>query len=225
MKVCWMFMILVGCRLARAKSENASNCNDNVRNFCVPAGDRVSVPCPDLTGEDFEFKLFKDKKNIYNHTCSHDKNKPNCTAPYTRGGVELHQKNNSITFMLTGVNKCSHGVYRCEGRHLFPPPILPPKCGAVNVRVLVEGHQCKMDKCVVEAEKREKKNVNSAFSWIWILVILPVIYSVIMTVLASVFWVKLKKTDTQSDYMNTKPRAPRDRKKNRGVQNPTPRYF
>lgn len=39
---------------------------------------------------------------------------------------------------------------------------------------------------------------------------------------AAVLQAKMRRVDSQSDYMNTKPRAPR---KKRGVQNPVPRYF
>lgn len=45
------------------------------------------------------------------------------------------------------------------------------------------------------------------------------------TKLSDVSQIKLKKTDSQSDYINTKPRAPRRPRKNRGVQNPAPRFL
>ncbi|XP_044043977.1 T-cell-specific surface glycoprotein CD28 isoform X2 [Siniperca chuatsi] len=84
-----------------------------------------------------------------------------------------------------------------------------------------KGHQCKHNK-----DCSDSRDQNSVFPWIWILVVLLIIiYSIIVTIIAFINWVKLRRTDSQSDYMNTKPRAPRDRKKKRGVQTPIPRHF
>uniref|UniRef100_A0A3Q3NGY6 T-cell-specific surface glycoprotein CD28-like n=1 Tax=Labrus bergylta TaxID=56723 RepID=A0A3Q3NGY6_9LABR len=206
MSPCWVFMILVGFRISDAKYVFLFSLSlDKLKSVCVAAGDSVSVPCPNMTGEDFRLNLLKDQEVISNHTCSL--------------GNKLHIKtdNDSVSFLLTGVNASSHGVYRCEGQVRFPPPLLPAVPGAVSILVLIEGHQCKVPK---------QECSDNPWIWIWILALVSVtLYSVIITVSAVFFWVKLRKTDSQSDYMNTKPRAPRGQRKNRGVQNPAPRYF
>ncbi|XP_060889011.1 T-cell-specific surface glycoprotein CD28-like [Labrus mixtus] len=218
MNPCWVFMILVGFRISDAATQGQNTCtfNDKLKSVCVAAGDSVSVPCPNMTGEDFRLNLFKDQELIYNHSCSHNNKAPDCKLPL-RVDLQLHKKtdNDSVSFLLIGVNASRHGVYRCEGQVRFPPPLLPAVPGAASILVLIEGHQCKVP-----------KQESSDNPWIWILALVSVIlYSVIITVSAVFFWVKLRKTDSQSDYMNTKPRAPRGQRKNRGVQNPAPRYF
>ncbi|XP_020509588.2 T-cell-specific surface glycoprotein CD28 [Labrus bergylta] len=220
MSPCWVFMILVGFRISDAATQGQNTCtfNDKLKSVCVAAGDSVSVPCPNMTGEDFRLNLLKDQEVISNHTCSLGNKAPDCKSS-SRGWVQLHIKtdNDSVSFLLKGVNASSHGVYRCEGQVRFPPPLLPAVPGAVSILVLIEGHQCKVPK---------QECSDNPWIWIWILALVSVtLYSVIITVSAVFFWVKLRKTDSQSDYMNTKPRAPRGQRKNRGVQNPAPRYF
>ncbi|XP_074520923.1 T-cell-specific surface glycoprotein CD28 [Halichoeres trimaculatus] len=224
MKACWVFAILTGCWMSSA-TETGSICTD-YELVCLPDGHSVVVPCPDLTGEEFKFNLFKNDKVICSKTCDYDKGGLNCTTTLSRAGVKLlnvKAENKSISFKLTEVNDSSHGVYRCEGTVVFPPP-QPPSVYGVGKLVLVEGHQCKMKKPPKDPQTAAEGSRD--FSWIWIVLLVSLIlYSVIITVCASVCWIKLKKTDSHSDYMNTKPRAPRGHRKNRGVQNPAPRYF
>lgn len=184
------------------------------------------VPCPNLTKGVFRFNLLKNHEVIYSESCINDEGALNCTPEYSRAGVEVlntKTENKSISFKLTELNSSSHGAYRCNGTVVFPPP-RRPSVYAVGKLVLVEGHQCK-----INGHHKDPQNVveeSRDFSWIWIVVLVSVIiYSVIITVCASFCWIKLKKTDSQSDYMNTKPRAPRGHRKNRGVQNPAPRYL
>ncbi|TDG96228.1 hypothetical protein EPR50_G00237660 [Perca flavescens] len=116
--------------------------------------------------------------------------------------------------MLTGVNANSYGFYRCELIITYLPP-LRTKQSTSRILVLVEGHQC----------QSPSGDQNNGFLWIWILVlVLFGIYSLIVTIIASIIWVKWRRSDSQSDYMNTKPKATRNRKK-RGFQNPIPRHF
>ncbi|XP_070786799.1 T-cell-specific surface glycoprotein CD28 [Enoplosus armatus] len=224
MSACWMFMILMGYRLFHAaQSQSSCTCNDQLETVCIPAGHNVTVPCPKLIGEDVTFNLLKDQEVIYNYTSGDEKNSPNYKPAYTRVGMELHEnkENNTVSFMLTGVNVSRHGIYRCEGIVMFPPPFIKVQ-SASRILVLVEGHQCKDNKNCVNPKTDE--NQNSIFRWIGMLVVLS-IYCIIVTIFALVNWVNQRKTDSQSDYMNTKPRAPKDRKKKRGVQNPIPRHF
>ncbi|XP_034720662.1 uncharacterized protein si:dkey-1h24.6 [Etheostoma cragini] len=223
MRACWMFTILLSCSLSHTtKSER--NCEDQLNIVCVPANDNVPVPCPDLEGEDVTYELFKEDKMIYNHTYKTEKNNvSHSKPPYTRVGVELHQnkKNKPDSFILTGVNASSYGIYRCEYIVKYPPP-LKTVPSTVRILLLVEGHHCKFNKTYSKPITGDQKN---GFLWIWILaLVLFGIYSLIVTIIASIIWVKWRGLDSQSDYMNTKPKAARNRKK-RGFQNPIPRYF
>ncbi|XP_068575593.1 T-cell-specific surface glycoprotein CD28 [Cebidichthys violaceus] len=219
MRACWVFTMLLSCRISHAtKSQDV--CKDHIKIVCVPAGD-VSVPCPKLTGRDVTFDLYKDNKMIYNHTRNPEKQPPNSTPRHSRADVELRENtdNKSFSFTLTGVNASSYGIYGCEGTAKYPPPFIRSTLWTL---VLVEGHQCKNDYRTPE-KSGEKKD---GFLWIWIVgLVLLCIYSLIITIIACIIWVKWRSSDSQSDYMNTKPKAHKDRKKNRGVQIPIPRHF
>nr|BCK60956.1 T-cell costimulatory receptor CD28 [Sebastiscus marmoratus] len=222
MRACWMFMILLSCRLSHATKEPCI-CKEH-KTVCVPAGNDVFVLCPDLTGQEVTFNLFKDEEVIYNHTCFHEKLTANCKPRHTVLGVELRD-----TFMLTGVNASSYGTYRCEVKVMYPPPFLQACSACIHVQV--EGHQCKLNKDDEKSETDDKKpetagDQKDGFLWIWILgLVLLGVYSLTVTIIAVIIWVKLRGADSQSDYMNTKPKASRDRKKKRGVQIPIPRHF
>ncbi|KAK9523870.1 hypothetical protein VZT92_017755 [Zoarces viviparus] len=222
MRACWVLVVVLSCGLSHAtKSQDV--CKDRIKIVCVPAGHDVSVPCPKLTGKDVIFDLYKDDEVIYNHTCIRDKQAPNCKARYTRAGVELRENtdNESFSFTLTGVNANSYGIYGCEGSAMFPPPF---RTTTLWMLMLVEGHQCNFNND--DRTPEPSRDRTDGFLWIWILgLVLLCIYSVIITIIASIIWVNWRRSDSQSDYMNTKPKAHKDRKKKRGVQIPIPRHF
>ncbi|XP_034533876.1 T-cell-specific surface glycoprotein CD28-like [Notolabrus celidotus] len=228
MKAFWMFLMLVGCWTSTA-THSLSSCTFKykLQTVCIPAGHNATVTCPELTGELVRFNFLKNQELIYSHKCNNTRKTLNCTSHSFRDGGEprVKMENKSARFELTAVNASSHAVYLCVAEVLFPPPLPPPVPSPEGVVVLVEGHQCnKVNK--QENHRHPDAEQRSDHLWIWILVIVSVIiYSTIITVFALSFWVKLKKTDSQSDYMNTKPRPPRGPRKNRGVQNPAPRYF
>ncbi|KAM6892893.1 uncharacterized protein PEZ65_022959 [Lycodopsis pacificus] len=225
MRACWVLMMLLSCGLSHAtKSQDV--CKDKMKILCVSAGHNVSVPCPTLTGQHVTFDLYKDDKVIDNHTWIGDKQAPNWKPRYTRAGVELREHsentdNESFSFTLTVANASSYGIYRCEGSVMFPPPF---RISTLWMLMLVEGHQCNVNNDDRTPEpSRDRKD---GFLWIWILgLVLLCIYSVIITIIASIIWVNWRRSDSQSDYINTKPKAHKDRKKNRGVQIPIPRHF
>lgn len=106
---------------------------------CVPPGHNVAVPCPKPPGQEVKFTLLQDEEIIYNQTYDR-RNALNYKPPYTRAGVELHENadNKSVSFMLTGVNASSRGIYRCESQVMYPPP-LRTLSSVLRVLVLVEG--------------------------------------------------------------------------------------
>ncbi|XP_076579851.1 T-cell-specific surface glycoprotein CD28 [Chaetodon auriga] len=220
MSACWMFVILMGCRLGPSHSTQTPStcaCHDHLETICASPGDTVTVPCPKLDANHVIFKLLQDEEMIYNQSYVREKKALSHKPTHNGVGVELRENkdNSSVSFRLTGVNNSSHGIYRCEGTVIYPPPL---KTVSSNWRVLVllEGHQC--------CRNAKSPGPNCGFHWIWILILVS-IYSIIATIIAVVIWVKLRRTDSQSDYMNTKPKAPRERRKKRGVQNPIPRHF
>lgn len=218
--VCWMLMILVGCRLSHATPpQSECACNDRVEHICVPAGHSVIIPCPVLQGEEVNFNLLKDGNVIYNHTCDSKEMLPNCTSKSTSLDVELCENvdNKSVSFKLTRVNISSSAVYRCGLTVMYPPP-LKRVPGKVAYLVLIEGYQCH------RRDTKTKEEPNCGLHWIWIVAVVSV-YSLTITVVAVLLWFKLRKTDSQSDYMNTKPRAHRDRRRKGEVKHPIPRHF
>uniref|UniRef100_A0A3Q3W1Z1 Uncharacterized protein n=1 Tax=Mola mola TaxID=94237 RepID=A0A3Q3W1Z1_MOLML len=201
----WMFMVLLGCRLLHASlSWRSCTCNGN-----------VSVPCPWSHAEQLKFNLLQDGRIIYMHrTCRNGGNAPDCEPNNTRMGVEVQEntENKSVSFLLTGVNASSHGIYRCEGIVMFPPPLV-----SVPSDLGILGHIYFFLNFRTDGDK------NCGFHWIWIIVLLSS-YSIVATSGTVFFWVKLRRTDSQSDYMNTIPKPTRERRKKR-VQISIPRHF
>lgn len=225
MGACWVFMFLLSCRFSHA-TESQSICKELLNIVCVPAGVNVSVPCPKLTTQDVTFYLLKEEKVIYELACTRNNTTSDCQPSQIRVGVELQDntENKSASFMLTEVNASSYGIYKCESYITFPPP-LKRVPNTLNILVLVEGHQCGGNKnyTVKPIIAGDEKH---GFLWIWILGIVVLgVYGITVTIIAGITWVKWRRSDSQSDYMNTKPKAPRDRKKKRGVQIPIPRYL
>uniref|UniRef100_A0A3Q3J935 Immunoglobulin V-set domain-containing protein n=2 Tax=Monopterus albus TaxID=43700 RepID=A0A3Q3J935_MONAL len=220
MSVCWILMILLGCRTSHAtQSQSNCTCNDHLKTVCESHRGTVHVQCPNVTTEKSEvrFRLYKDRKIISSLSCSRNKTVYGwtCTSESTEEGVSPNIKHTSVSFALTALTNSSQGIYSCESTIEFPPPFTK---STLSILVLVHEYQCM---CI-----EDSNNVNHGFHWIWILVaVLLLIYSLTVTIIASVVWVKMRRMDSQSDYMNTKPRGPRERRKKKGIQNPIQRHF
>ncbi|XP_040888044.1 uncharacterized protein si:dkey-1h24.6 isoform X2 [Toxotes jaculatrix] len=187
--------------------------------ICVPGRAKVHVPCPNVTAIDMMFRLFKDKKVIANITCSEENSTLKCTRPDTMAGVELYENKQRklVDFILTDGR---HGTYSCDGTVTFPPPYQKVQSPWM-IHVHVEEHICKHN----NNSRNCGDNPSRGVDWIWILaVVLLIIYSVTVTIIALITGVKLRETECQNDYMNTKPRPSKDRRKKKGVQNP-PRHL
>ncbi|XP_049426212.1 T-cell-specific surface glycoprotein CD28 [Epinephelus fuscoguttatus] len=225
MRACWVFVILLWCRFSHA-TESQSVCKDQLKIACVAPGHNVSVPCPKLTTQDVTFYLLKEEEVIYELACIRNNATSDCEQSNTGVGVELQEntENKSAGFTLTGVNASSYGIYRCEVHIMFPPPLRKVP-STLSILVRVKGHQCTVNKTynikpVIEEAQKD------GFLWIWILGIVVLgVYGIIVTIVAIIIWAKWRQSDSQCDYMNTKPKATRDRKKKRGVQIPIPRHF
>lgn len=106
--------------------------------FCVPIGGIVTVPCPNHSSEDVKFNLLKDGTKIKEHECTSG-NTSNSQASTDTAGVKSKGAENPFNFTLTVVNASSHGLYRCEGTILFPPP-LRTLTTTPEVLLLIEGN-------------------------------------------------------------------------------------
>lgn len=223
----WLFLTLLGWWPSGA-TRSTYPCDVPLKTICVPGSSSsvpvpVPVPCPKMTADEMVFNLFKDQQVISNVTCNHEGDALNCTPPppHATVAVEMNRGNMSVWFVLDGVTDDSQATYRCEGNVIYPPPWRKVS-SALRVQVLVEGHICKCNK----GSGNHGDGPGRRFDWIWMLVVaLLSIYSVAVTILAVVNWVRWRNTDSQSDYMNTKPIAPRDRRRKKGVQKPIPRHF
>ncbi|XP_006805025.1 uncharacterized protein LOC102796915 [Neolamprologus brichardi] len=213
MRISWMFMCLLVCKSSHGTQDQSDSKSDWSRlTLHDSANDNVTVTCPLILSEDAEisFYLLKDKDIIYDHTCKHQRN---CTG-MKWDAVELHT-NGSHWFFTVKLEHNIRGLYRCNITKTYPPPLT--KEDGNPVLVIEFPHQCPTPPL---NSTGVAPNTCQEFPWIWIVVIAVVsIYGVTVTIIALFNWLKLKNTENQSDYMNTKPRAPRDRKKKKGLQN------
>ncbi|KAM4602105.1 T-cell-specific surface glycoprotein CD28 [Polymixia lowei] len=219
MTICWIFMVLLSlCHASRSQSTCS---NDKLRTECVPVNDSVSVPCPDLTAEEVSFYLLMGQKVIANRTCDYAKNVETIVNITKELAMHMNTDSRSVSFVISGVTAESSGFYSCKAERMYPPPFLAIH-NASTVLVLVEGHQCKCSAADCGGLVIDRTPV-----WIWILGFAGVItYSLTVSIFAVVAWLRLKKAESsQSDYMNTKPRAPKGHRKKKGVQNPVRRHF
>uniref|UniRef100_A0A668AH31 Immunoglobulin subtype domain-containing protein n=1 Tax=Myripristis murdjan TaxID=586833 RepID=A0A668AH31_9TELE len=196
---------------------NTSLSPDNLKLLCLPVNGTVSVPCPNPDGAEVAFSLSLGRDVIASHSCKEHNNASKHSENVVKisAGVELHRNvtEGSISFVVAARKS---GNYSCAATRTWPPPILPLH-NTSNILVLMEGHDC-----TCESDHEDQPPPVYPL-WIWILGIAAVgAYSLIVTIIAFVNW--LKRKDSQSDYMNTKPRAPKGHRKG-GVQHPIPRHF
>lgn len=228
MGLCWMLIILLGCKsLLGTQLPSTCDCDDMPEVQFIPANDGVRVPCPNVTGEELTYELRKGQQAIYNYTCTNKENSQKCKSLNDRQDVEpFNNKGNKFAgFLLTKGTSEITGIYSCIAKKIFLPPVIK-EC-AQRILVLDGGcrFQSSQHNCSNVTTERQDPRETQGYPWIWITVVaLLGAYSLTVTILALVNWMKLKKTDSQSDYMNTKPRAARGNK-NRGIQNPFPKYF
>lgn len=207
-----MFIILLGYKfLHTAQSQTTCPCSEQPN--------PVSVPCPDKSGyQKLTIKLYKDNEEIFRISCDQGNGTHDCPAPRSRGALRYVDKDNA--FIITELTGSAYGIYYCEIIKTFPPPLITVP-STLKIQTL-EGRICKSN----QTSTTHSDNPSHGFVWIWtVAVVLLIIYSITVTIIALINWVKLRKTDSHSDYMNTKPRALRERRKKKGVKNPVPRYL
>ncbi|XP_030007793.1 T-cell-specific surface glycoprotein CD28 [Sphaeramia orbicularis] len=217
MSVYWMANILLGIMFCQARQGlSICNCNDHLITVCAAPRETVHVPCPYLGDKDLMFNLIKNEDVISNCVFSSTNKTLNCDHKLSS---DIIVSENQTGFNLTVTNASSHGIYKCDSQSTFPPPV-EKATGPSKILVLVQGHQCLRK--TEEVHKSHKMDLSLV--WITVTAFLCT-YSLIVSIIAVVNWVKLKRSDSYSDYMNTKPRPSKERKKRRGIQTPTPRHF
>lgn len=223
MGLLWMLLVLLSCSFSQATPSKCSCGDVSIVHFVPEKGSiQVLVPCPNVSGVDLDFFLHKDEEQIYNYTSTQE-------ISHGRLDVKLdkNEENQTVGFILTKVTTESHGIYVCKIARTYPPPYTQQSGQRIllldeRLRFQSSQHNCNN----FTEERQDVSREIQSFPWIWMTAVaLLSIYSLVVSVLALVSWTKLRKTDCQSDYINTKPRAPRGNKKKRGVQNPIPRYF
>lgn len=223
MSVCWILLVLLGFGSSHAiKCLSTCACNDQVKIACAADGDRVSVPCPFSDVQEMHFTLFMGKEKIASYIFDNQNNSRQTKQLLNViKGVDLYVNatERSFNFVLAARS----GNYSCETKNTFPPPIRSMH-NAAMILVLMQGHECN---CSADSDPfiQHEVKTHEPPLWIWILGFAAVsVYGVIVTIIACVNWLKLKTSESNSDYMNTKPRAPKGHRK-RGVQHPVPRHF
>ncbi|XP_014825273.1 PREDICTED: uncharacterized protein LOC106905151 [Poecilia mexicana] len=223
MGVYWLLIILLSCT-------TSGRCNEqqwDVQCRTAESPKYVFVPCPNMSAgqvkathkdTDVTYKLFKNEKLI--QVCPKTQKLCNQTDP------DIHpekDENGTLTgFRLTRKAIPKQAIYKCEGKVTYPPPVISNNS---TVLILEEGQGCprKTEECKTDEPEEQKTGIPV---WIWIVVVaLLSTYSLAATITALIIWYKMKDADSQSDYMNTKPRPPAKHRKKRGVQHPIPKHF
>ncbi|KAK2880333.1 T-cell-specific surface glycoprotein CD28 [Channa argus] len=216
MSVYWIFVILLCSKLSHATHSHSTNtCDEKREPMCEPGKEEVHVPCPNISALEITLRLYKDHEVLFNLTCNLVDNKWNCPESESMAGVKLHEK--LVSFILYGLTGKNQGIYKCEGTAIFPPPIITVPSN-VSIHVHMEENNCKCCGIVIP------ENPSSEVMWIVVVALLST-YSLTVTTISLIIWLKMRKTDSQSDYMNTIPRAPKGRRRKRGFQYPIPRHF
>lgn len=94
---------------------------DELKTVCVPEGGDTLVPCPNLTSDVIEFRLSKGGKPMFDYKFERKRNHESRNG---RADLEVleNTENNTLNFRLIGINNSSHGIYKCEGHTVYPPP-------------------------------------------------------------------------------------------------------
>uniref|UniRef100_A0A672GNJ4 Uncharacterized protein n=1 Tax=Salarias fasciatus TaxID=181472 RepID=A0A672GNJ4_SALFA len=234
MRLCWLLLVVLGCRPSRAApSPSIGALQGKLQTSSSPhCHGTALILCPSVTGKTLRFNLLRGDERICNCTCQVQPGEQDCSAQCSPD-VKPHKSREgrfagfNVTVSKTPVR------YSCEAAVISPPPLKKSLSDAV-VPLLVEGkpshlvtaHLRCVCVCSPSCRGDGQERRSGTWLWIWILVVVSLsVYGLAVTVLASVCWTKLRRTELQNDYMNAKPRVQRAPKKKRGIQNPIPRYF
>uniref|UniRef100_A0A3B3VL77 Uncharacterized LOC106950962 n=1 Tax=Poecilia latipinna TaxID=48699 RepID=A0A3B3VL77_9TELE len=217
MGVYWLLIILLSCTTSEQQWD--------VQCTTAESPKYVFVPCPNMSAgqvkaksedTDVTYKLFKNEKLI--QVCPKTQKLCNQTDPDIH--PEKDENGTLAGFRLTRKAVPKQAIYKCEGKVTYPPPVISTNS---TVLILEEGEYVRDYVISILNVHTQKTGIPV---WIWMVVVaLLSTYSLAATITALIIWYKMKDADSQSDYMNTKPRPPAKQRKKRGVQHPIPRHF
>ncbi|XP_077371346.1 uncharacterized protein LOC144014909 isoform X1 [Festucalex cinctus] len=211
----WLILILLGYRFSLASpTQSKCACKYKLQAVCTRDPATVSVPCPTMAGEELTFTLRKDEREIHIQKCNNTANTLDCESS-ANADLVLREVNTSVSFVLTGELAKNGGLYSCEGMVRFPPPF-KTEMSAVRILVHVEGRKCSSG----------ETKVGNGHLWIWIPVLgVLCIYSIVVTIIAVVNWANVRQSNSQNDYMNTKPRVTSQRRRERTFRDTPRQHF
>ncbi|XP_054629528.1 T-cell-specific surface glycoprotein CD28 isoform X2 [Dunckerocampus dactyliophorus] len=191
----WVFVIFLGCRFSlTTPMQSNCPCKCELKAVCPHAPATLTVPCPEMAGEDVIFSLLKDEQVIYYRKCNSTGDTLDCESNPS-AGVVLREANESVSFILSGETARNGGLYRCEGMVTFPPPFRKGT-SAVRILVHVEGHQCQ--------DSGVKTHLSNELLWILIAVLgILCVYSITITIIAGIKRASAWQVNFQNDYINT----------------------
>ncbi|XP_072304828.1 uncharacterized protein [Eucyclogobius newberryi] len=204
-----LFDILVfGVFFLGSKSSSICDCNYRLRSVCVGPSDSVFVPCPALVSEDWTLQLLQDQTVISSFCFPNPSScnpapapsRTNQTTPNPDHNVSLTNRRSQRGFNLTVRGQSSHGLYVCEGKSMFPPPVRK-EAGPEQVLVLVQGHQCDLK---VDPRPDPVQGAGPVLVWIIAVACLSS-YSLLISIVCARLWVKSRSSECERDYVNTKP--------------------
>ncbi|XP_010891418.1 T-cell-specific surface glycoprotein CD28 [Esox lucius] len=212
MNICWILTILLSLCFSSTANVISYNIFDDLHVVQVRVNGTTPVCCPKLKGKNGEERLYTlllGGSEIRNHSYDIGSNYSETVKEGLR--IQVNKMEYTFKFVLSGITTQQAGVYTCKVQNTYPPPVEDVK-EMCQTLVLVQDYQGPAG-CEGHGD----------VGWIWKpLFWINLVYGLAVTIIALACCVRLRKGEgTQSDYMNTRPRAPpRVLKKNQGVQHP-----
>ncbi|XP_061571677.1 uncharacterized protein LOC133425042 [Cololabis saira] len=215
----WMLMILLHCMPFHASLITGDDKEQKLQIRCLPteSHEPVFVPCPLGIAQEAVFHVFMDGTVVHTQHAYIQQ----CNSLNRSSDLCKNDEDDYIRFNLSGDLFKIEVMYTCNATIKYPPPYTTIQSDRKVLFLKGDHHLCNK----TNRNSEEESGENQRFLLIWIVVVaLLGTYSLAVTITASVFWVKLRWTDSQNDYMNAKPVTARKQKKKKWVQNPIPRY-
>ncbi|XP_015244423.1 PREDICTED: T-cell-specific surface glycoprotein CD28-like [Cyprinodon variegatus] len=228
MGVFWLLIILLCCTSPNRCDVLSPEQPWDIHCRTAEKTNSLYVPCPKIKPEnlimdnttDITITLYRNRIEIYK-ICT-EPSKKNQTIK--QHGVTPQKEHGKFTgFIIKLEGNIEQAVYTCKVEKSYPPPFVTSE--GKSVVVLEEGQGCANKTGTCKKDDSEPRTPQRPI-WIWILVVaLLCTYSLAVTIAALVIWHKMQDADSQNDYINTKPKAPPNRRKKRGIQHPIPKHF
>ncbi|XP_064875750.1 uncharacterized protein LOC135572195 [Oncorhynchus nerka] len=226
----WMTAVLLSLHLSdHVLGEQLPNCKDRPLYIQrVSLHSRVSISCPNTTGEDLSFHLSLNQSLVHTTVLKRNQihtrtNRTDTWAQFYL--VDQNRNQNLINRYVFTVN--STGLYTCIAERMRSP--LPYQEDSVQT-LLIEEKQCLTHRDPLANQDQDPLANQNCAEVSKPLPLCPLLvgcgfllYSIIITIVAIILWRKLKKeVSVQSDYLNMKPG---EKTRPKRVQHPVTRRF